>query len=206
MTWATFLCSKVVDAQRYNEMGPFEFQWFLLLSEIFVVFYDTKMVFYACIKLPISLKSSIPDNPKNRSFLFERELLWNFGPNHLLCHVGPKKVHWKYFFFLFLTELLRAVAKNLRAIRHMGYGLFCLIYIQLIVFKEVSQSIEQRCVSYGKIDRNPSEISTMDLIVCLQKNIIVPSEKTLCDLFLQKQNALFFFRLLRYIFAFDLCA
>ena len=47
-------------------MGPFEL--ILLLSEIFVVFYDTKMVFYACIKLPISLKSSIPDNPKNRSF------------------------------------------------------------------------------------------------------------------------------------------
>lgn len=78
-------------------MGPFEL--ILLLSEIFVVFYDTKMVFYACIKLPISLKSSIPDNPKNRSFLFERELLSNLGPNHLLGHVGPKKVYWKYFFF-----------------------------------------------------------------------------------------------------------
>ena len=39
-----------------------------------------------------------------------------------------------------------------------------------------------------------AKISTMDLIVCLQENIISPCEKTTCDLFLQKQNC-FIFRL-----------
>ena len=48
-----------------------------------------------------------------------------------------------------------------------------------------------------------AKISTMDLIVCLQENIIVPCEKTPCDLFLSKnKTALFCVRLLRYILAF----